>query len=546
MATFLKLCEADVLAASGPAQACPAELVWLHVAADLALAAVYISIPVGLYLFAARRKDLELKGVVLPLSAFILFGAATHLLDLWPLLGTPYEWTVVIKAAFAVLSATSVILLWRLMPQALAIPGPAAYAAQRKELETLEQQLRPRQELERQLKSRNADLERVVSQRTGQLDYATRSFAEEETKLHAILDGALDGMISISTEGIVLRYNRACEKIFGFTAEEVVGHNIKMLMPDDVAAAHDGYLKNYRETRSPSAVGASREVIGRRKDGSLLPLDLSVTEVIMHGEIIYNGILRDITKRVAAEQERETLIAELSQTNEELQQFTYIASHDLKAPLRGMDNIATWLEEDLGDVADEGAREKLRLLKNRVARMEELLKDILAYSRVGRERSQPDFVDCEDLLLEITEWVEPPSGFTIDFKSDFNEIYMPRTLLEHVLLNLISNAIKHHDRPNGVVRVSVVDRGDVCEFVVEDDGPGIPKQYQDKVFGLFQKLRPRDEVEGSGIGLAIVKKMVESVGGRIELHSPVSERGTAFHVYLPKIEPAQPQQKAAS
>ncbi len=246
------------------------------------------------------------------------------------------------------------------------------------------------------------------------------------------------------------------------------------------------------------------------------------------------GSIMDIHPLKQSKEELEQRALSLERLNRDLDHFAYIASHDLRAPLRGMDNVTQWLEEDLGDAIDEDARKKLQLLRQRVARMNLLLTDILAYSRAGRRDSKPEAVDCQALLAEVTDWITPPEGFKIHTDRPLPVITASRTLLEQVLLNLIANAVKHHDRADGTVRISY-ERGEASHsLTVEDDGPGIPQKFQQRIFNMFQTLRPRDEVEGSGIGLAIVKRSVEAAGGSVSVRSPLTgERGAAFHITLP-------------
>ncbi|MEM1103665.1 MAG: response regulator [Pseudomonadota bacterium] len=248
------------------------------------------------------------------------------------------------------------------------------------------------------------------------------------------------------------------------------------------------------------------------------------------------GSIMDIHDLKTTQATLEERTEKLERSNEELDHFAYIASHDLRAPLRGMDNVAKWIEDDLPTDADAGLYDKLRLLRGRVARMEQLLLDILAYSRAGRRESKPEEIDCSAVLREVVRWTAPPATFSVCEATQLPQICVSRTLLEQVLLNLISNAIKHHDRGSGEVRISYAQQGDFHEFIVEDDGPGIPPQYQERVFAMFQTLKSRDKVEGSGIGLAIVKKMVDAIGGSVTLESPVNERGSAFHVRLPMAQ----------
>lgn len=234
--------------------------------------------------------------------------------------------------------------------------------------------------------------------------------------------------------------------------------------------------------------------------------------------------LRERTQRLAQATKA------LADRNRELDQFAYVTSHDLKAPLRGIGNLAQWIEEDLGDLATGDIRQQLDLLRGRVQRMEALIDGILQFSRVGRVRENIESVDVGALLTETVDLLTPPSTFTVDIGENMPTLVAERTRLQQVFQNLISNALKHHNRPDGRIEVRVREAEDSnsYEFTVHDDGPGIAPQYHERIFGIFQTLRPRDQVEGSGLGLALVKKIVEHHGGRIWLESAEGE-GATFH-----------------
>ncbi len=218
--------------------------------------------------------------------------------------------------------------------------------------------------------------------------------------------------------------------------------------------------------------------------------------------------------------------AELARSNDELDQFAYVASHDLKAPLRAIDNLAAWIAEDAGAVLPEESKRHLDLLQGRVRRMEHLLSDLLAYSRAGREEGAAEEVDAAALIREVVELLGSPPGMEVVVEA-LPRLVTYRAPLEMVFRNLIGNALKHHDRPKGRIVVRAREADDFVTFTVSDDGPGIPARYHERVFGLFQTLRPRDEVEGSGMGLAVVKKAVESRGGTIRVDSAEGQ-GTTF------------------
>jgi PAS domain S-box-containing protein len=222
----------------------------------------------------------------------------------------------------------------------------------------------------------------------------------------------------------------------------------------------------------------------------------------------------------------------LERSNHELDQFAYVTSHDLKAPLRAIANLATWIEEDLGDDVTEEIGENIELLRGRVNRMEALIQGILDYSRIGRETVSAEPVNLSELLPEVIDSLPVPSGFEINVKNPMPVLRAPKVRLTQVFANLIGNAIKYHDRPPGRVDMSVTNGGRWYEFSIEDDGPGIPEEYHDRVFGIFQTLEARDKVESTGIGLTLVKKIVEEQGGHIGI-APREGRGTCFRFTWP-------------
>ncbi len=244
---------------------------------------------------------------------------------------------------------------------------------------------------------------------------------------------------------------------------------------------------------------------------------------------------QEVLQRANRKLERYT--QELERSNRELDQFAYVVSHDLKAPLRGIINVSNWLEEDVADRLEGDNLRQLQLLRNRTERMEGLIDGILQYSRVMRVKPEPATVDVGELLAEVVEDVAPPPGFEVEIGDGMPTLVTQRVRLQQVLTNLIGNAIKYHRRSNGRVEIAVRDQGARYEFTVADDGPGIPEDSHEKIFRIFQTLVPRDTQEATGIGLAIVKKIVEEQGGTITLTSREGE-GATFRFTWPKTSPA--------
>ncbi len=587
---------------------------------------------------------------------------------------------------------------------------------------------------------------------------------------------AVDGIISIDTQGLIHSFNPAAEKMFGYRTDEMMGQNVNRLMPEADSKQHDGHLQHYLQSGQRRIIGiAPREVIALRRDGSTFPMELAISEMRQpDGQVLFIGILRDITQRkeseteieylaqfvtnnpgvvlkvsadykilfgnpaslallkklqlkqgdpvpetwrdaidavfehrqlqqlevviddkaslltipynddtsvniygvditqrrqaeqeLRASEERFSLITcgtrdgiwdwdlttdqiyfsprwktmlnyqedelannfstlqalihpddlgvaldnwttcmegetdgftveyrlknkhgsytwircrgitlhnddgnpiriagshtdisdqkqalavmehmqretqakaeALEHSNRELDQFAYIASHDLKAPLRAIANLSQWIEEDLEEVMTDDTRKQMGLLRGRVQRLEGLINGILQYSRVGRVDMKTEMVDTTLLLAEVLDGLAPPPGLHIDIALDMPCLVTAPLPLSQVFGNLLSNAIKYHDRPDsGHIAVSARNlKGGGYEFSVADDGPGIAPEFHDKVFQIFQTLNARDKVESTGIGLTVVKKVVEQLGGEITLESAEGE-GSTFRFTLPE------------
>jgi PAS domain S-box-containing protein len=365
-------------------------------------------------------------------------------------------------------------------------------------------------------------------------------------QLDTFILSSVDGIVMIDERGIIEEINPAALGIFGYQRDEMVGRNVSMVMPSAIAARHDEYLSEYLRTGRQSFIGTIREVEGRRKDGTLVPLSISVTEMLLADKRrIFGGIIRDMSTMHEAQRSIELYTAELERSNHELDQFAYIASHDLKAPLRVIDNASRWLEEDLNDKLTDEDRANMTLLRGRAQRMEKLLDDLLEYSRIGKVQDgrYRESVSLAKLIDDVVFLLEPPSSMAVVAPPGFAAIGVYRMPLQRVFFNLIDNAIKHHDRGSGKIQLNAEDHGDYYLFTVQDDGPGIPDAYNEEIFEMFRTLKPRDQVEGSGMGLAFVKKTVESVGGAISVAS-AGERGTVFSFSWPKPKANQNVQSA--
>lgn len=218
----------------------------------------------------------------------------------------------------------------------------------------------------------------------------------------------------------------------------------------------------------------------------------------------------------------------LASRNQELDQFTYIVSHDLKAPLRAISNLSNWIEEDLADKMDEDSKKNMTLLRKRVARMDMFISSLLEYARAGKSKEDKKTVDVRELLQEIIDSIAPPPSFVVNIDGKMPVMQTEALLLQQVFSNLVSNAIKHHHRDEGEIVISAIEQGKYYQFSVADDGAGIAAEHQEKIFAIFQTLVTKDTKANTGIGLSIVKKIVENHGGKIWLESEL-DRGTTFY-----------------
>jgi signal transduction histidine kinase len=226
----------------------------------------------------------------------------------------------------------------------------------------------------------------------------------------------------------------------------------------------------------------------------------------------------------------------LERRNEELNEFTHIVSHDLKAPLRGISNLSQWLTEDLQDQVPAENKEQLDQIKGQILRMDELINDLLQYSRVGQENVASKSVNLSKLLEEVIRFLAPLPEFQIQLPSNLPDLNTKEVLLKQVFSNLIGNSIKYHDKANGKIEVLVEDQDSFLQFTVIDNGPGIEPKHHRKIFGIFQKLAKSSDSKGTGVGLAIVKKIVEGQGGSIWVESQLGQ-GSAFLFTWPKRLP---------
>ncbi len=378
----------------------------------------------------------------------------------------------------------------------------------------------------------------------GQLSMALNAMAETLSKttvskdyVENILKSMADALIVLDREGNIQRVNRVAPEMLGSREDDLLGKPVDSIIP------------KYRELH-PQEHNPPRQGTVQNSEAFLLTANRKQVPISLSGSNLYDAeqqvigtvlLAQDITERKKSEEAIWKKSCELERINKELDQFAYVVSHDLKAPLRAIANLSQWIEEDLEGSIDDDIREQLTLMRGRVARMEGLINGILEYSRIGRVENEVETVDVQALLEETIDMMPVPDGFTIDISQDMPRVTASRIRLGQVFANLLSNAIKYSHRQDGRVEITVEEMDAFYAFSVSDNGPGIDPEFHEKIFVIFQTLAARDKVESTGVGLTLIKKIIEEQGGAIGVESAEGQ-GASFRFTWPK--PAK-EEKAA-
>ena len=363
---------------------------------------------------------------------------------------------------------------------------------------------------------------------------AEQALRASEERFRALAESANDAIVTIDDKGRIVYCNVGLERIFGYSSREVVGERVTLLIPERFRNSHEVGLARFLSTGESRMVGWTVELTGQRRNGTEFPVELSLATWKTDEGTFVTGILRDITARKRAEKALEEKVEELARSNSELGLFNYIASHDLREPLRTVGNNVQLLERHLSQHLDDEARKQIDFAKHGVRRMQILIDDLLLYSRVGtegcafeelesgetaREAVQALSVAIEEAAAEVTVGALP-------------KVRADRSQLVQLFQNLISNAVKFRAEKPPRVDVSALRDADGWVFTVRDNGIGIEERCAEHVFTIFQRLHPADEYPGTGIGLAVCRKIVERHGGRIWMEA-VPGGGSSFRFTIP-------------
>lgn len=359
--------------------------------------------------------------------------------------------------------------------------------------------------------------------------------------LNTILENILEGLLTSDSSGTILSVNPKIEEMFGFGTNELLGQNISILMPKQHSLQHDMHLQNYIKTGESKVLGNIREFYGVRKDGDQFPIELLVSEFRDKDARYFIAVIRDITDKKIEQQKLLSYTHRLEQVNRELDDFAYIASHDLKEPLRGIHNYAGFLLEDYEKTIDDDGKQKLQTLMRLSERLETLIDDLLSYSRIGRLDLSVEAQDLNQIVQDVVESIKISlEEKHIDLKicENLPAISCDKTLMQEVYRNLITNAMKYNDKDHKTIEIGLAandgDKHNDYTFYVKDNGIGIADKHKDSIFRIFKRLHGRDKFGGgTGAGLTIVKKIIEKHHGRVWLESE-KNIGTTFKFSLPK------------
>ena len=357
------------------------------------------------------------------------------------------------------------------------------------------------------------------------------SLRESREQFRAVTETASDAIISADGLGNIIYFNRAAEHIFGYAVKEALGQPLTLLMPERFTKPHQLGFQRFLATGQARIIGKTLELVARNKDGKEFPIEISVANWTTANGNFFTAILRDITSRRKAEDALTTRTAELEAVNRELEAFSYSVSHDLRAPLRHVDGFSDMLREECGPALNQAGRRYLDTITESVKQMGRLIDDLLVFSKMGRVELRQSQINMNELVTEVLrELSSETNGRRVEWEIEsLPGVRGDRAMLKQVWANLLSNSIKY-TRPRDVakIRIGCGRKNGGLEFYVQDNGAGFDMKYADKLFGVFQRLHRAEEFEGTGIGLANVRRIVTRHGGRTWAEAKPDEGATFY------------------
>lgn len=362
---------------------------------------------------------------------------------------------------------------------------------------------------------------------------------KQKSIFQAVFDAAPDAIVVVNNLGSIIMSNKQATELFGYKKDELTGKPVELLMPKQISKEHIRHRANYLHKPEVREMGARQDLLAQRKDGSEFSVEISLSPINIEGEVLVVASVRDVSEKKKINHQLKQSLAIVQSKNKELEQFAYIASHDLQEPLRTVKSFTELLSEDYTDKLDDTGKKFVSTITDATSRMSDLIKGLLDYSRIGTKR-EISLVDCNKVLADIkadlaATITEAEAKISVD--SELPSVWSNPSELRMLFQNLLSNALKFHKA--GIapeINITAKRFDSFYQFAIQDNGIGIDDKHKDKIFIIFQRLHNRKEFQGTGIGLAHCRKIVEIHGGRIWCDSKIGE-GSTFYFTLLNMPP---------
>ncbi len=380
--------------------------------------------------------------------------------------------------------------------------------------------------------------------KTIELEQANHELVKKEARFRSLVESAPDAVVITDSKGLIILVNAQTEKLFGYARNELIGLPVETLIPNRYRAHHPSYRQKYHDSPHARPMGSGMELFGLKKNGEEFPVEISLNVMETEEGRLVSAAIRDVTaQKLVAEQIKSAnarlmhQAEELEKSNLELQHFAYVVSHDLQTPLRSISGFVQLLQQQYGDKLDEQAVEWIRRTVLGTQRMQTLIRDIMAYSRVETRVHPFIQISLDEVFDEAVDVLSDSireSGAEVK-RTNLPEVLADRPQMVQLLQNLIGNAIKYRGEAAPQIMVSGADLGGEWQVTVKDNGIGIAPEHFQRIFDVFQRLHTQKAIPGTGIGLSICRRVVMRHGGKLWVESEPG-KGSSFHFTIPKSE----------